>query len=264
VLSKGILRPALTDEQIADFQLCAHENSDTEWWSKAACEKKVQGLRLPSQGGGLYIKEGLTLDVNTYLQGLWKACASHGTQHHQQAMMTPGDVALYDRILIAMGHLSKNFPPLKDLPIAAVKGQNIELKWPTHVHPLPFSLNSQKYVVMRPDNTSCLVGSTYEHQFATPKAEREIALKEIMPNILDFFPSLKDAEVLSVRAAFRASSPNHLPLVGKISDKFYFFTGLGSKGLLYHAWVGKHVARALITTQEKHFPEKIHYKPASL
>jgi glycine/D-amino acid oxidase-like deaminating enzyme len=119
-------------------------------------------------------------------------------------------------------------------------------------------LNSQKYIVMRPDNKSCLVGSTYEHQFTTPKAERESALQEIMPNVLEFFPALKDAQVLNVRAAFRASTPNHLPLVGKVSDKFYFFTGLGSKGLLYHAWVGKLVARALLSTHASHFPEKIH------
>jgi glycine/D-amino acid oxidase-like deaminating enzyme len=259
VISKGILRPAVSAQQIADFQTCAQTYSDTEWWDKKQCENKVSGLHLPADGGGLYIKEGLTLDVRSYLQGLWQACAFHGSQFHQQAMVTPQDLAGYDRILIAMGPLTKNFPPLKDLPIAPVKGQILELKWPDGVEPLPFSLNSQKYVVMRPDLKSCLVGSTYEHQFMTPKPEKEKALEEIMPNILEFFPALKDAKVIAVRAAFRASTPSHLPMVGKISDKFYFFTGLGSKGLLYHAWVGKHMARAMLTTHTKHFPEAIYY-----
>lgn len=260
VLSKGILRPAVNSQQIADFQHCAQNYTQTEWWDKQRCEKKVAGLQLPPEGGGLYIKEGLTLDVRSYLQGLWQACAYHGTQYHQQAMISGSDLAEYDRILVAMGPLTKNFPPLKNLPIAPVKGQVAELKWPVHLKPLPFSLNSQKYIVMRPDHKSCLVGSTYEHQFSTDKAEQEKALKEIMPQVLEFFPALKNAEVLAVNAAFRASSPNHLPLVGKISDKYYFFTGLGSKGLLYHAWVGKHVARALLTTETKHFPEKIYHR----
>jgi len=259
VLSKGILRPALSSQQIADFQHCAATYPDTEWWNKKTCEEKVQGLQLPTDGGGLFIKEGLTLDVKSYLQGLWQACAFHGTQYHQQAMVSQEELADYDRILVAMGPLTKNFPPLKDLPITPIKGQILELKWPTGAMPIPFSLNSQKYIVMRPDLKSCLVGSTFEHQFTTPQAEKEKALQEIMPNVLEFFPALQGAEVLSVRAAFRASTPNHLPMVGKLSDKYYFFTGLGSKGLLYHAWVGKYVARALITTHSKHFPERIHY-----
>jgi glycine/D-amino acid oxidase-like deaminating enzyme len=260
VLSKGILRPAVSDRQITDFQACAQLHPDTEWWDKRTCETKMPGLRLPPHGGALFIKEGLTLDVNAYLNGLWQACAFHAATHHRKMSITTEDLAPYDRVLVAMGALTKNFAPLKNLPITPVKGQNIELKWPTNIPPLPFSLNSQKYIVMRPDQRSCLVGSTYEHQFTSPNAERELALNEIMPNIIDFFPALKDAEVLAVRAAFRASTPNHLPLVGKISEKFYFFTGLGSKGLLYHAWVGKHVARAMLSSEERHFPNQIYYK----
>ena len=175
-------------------------------------------------------------------------------------MISPTDLATYDKILIAMGPLSKNFPPLKDLPITPVKGQIMELEWPKNVKPLPFSLNSQKYIVMRQDQKTCLVGSTYEHEFTSPKADKEKALQEIMPNILEFFPALEKAEVKAVRAAFRASSYNHLPLVGKISEKFYFFTGLGSKGLLYHAWIGKRMARAMLTAHTKHFPEEIYYQ----
>lgn len=259
ILSKGILRPALSPQQITDFQACAQVYHDTEWWDKERCERIVSGLHLPQEGGGLYLKEGLTLDVQTYLQGLWQACAIHGTQYHQKAMVSNEELAAYDRILIAMGPLSKNFPPLKDLPITPVKGQILELKWPSGVKPLPFSLNSQKYIVMRPDGRSCLVGSTYEHHFTSPKPDPELALKEIIPQIATFFPALEKAPVLSIRASFRASTPNHLPLVGRVSDKFYFFTGLGSKGLLYHAWVGKRVARALLMNDPRHFPEELYY-----
>jgi glycine/D-amino acid oxidase-like deaminating enzyme len=257
ILSKGILRPALFEEQITAFQTCAHTHSDTEWWDKKTCETKVAGLQLPPEGGGLYISEGLTLDVKTYLQGLWQACALHGTQYHQQAMISQADLAAYDRILIAMGPLTKNFPPLKDLPITAVKGQILELKWPGNITPLPFSLISQKYLVMSPDQKSCLAGATFEHTFTSAKPDRAKAIDEIMPHVTAFFPSLERAEIIAVRAAFRASSHNHLPIVGKIDDKHYFFTGLGSKGLLYHAWVGKRVARALLTKSPDHFPDQL-------
>jgi glycine/D-amino acid oxidase-like deaminating enzyme len=258
ILSKGILRPALTPQQVEDFQKCVDEHSETEWWDNKTCEKKVQGLHVFEQGGGLFIKDGLTLDVQAYLQGLWKACALLGTQHHQQAMIRLSDFETYDRILFAIGPMTKNFPPLKDLPISAVKGQILELKWPEGVKPPPFSLVSQKYLVMRKDLKSCLVGSTYEHTFSTPQADKAKAYEEIMPHIISFFPKLAKAEILHCRAAFRATTPNHLPIVGKVADKYFFFTGLGSKGLLYHAWIGKRVARALLSNQTKHFPAKLY------
>jgi hypothetical protein len=34
---------------------------------------------------------------------------------------------------------------------------------------------------------------------------------------------------------------------------------LGSKGLLYHAWVGKCMARTLLTNDTHHLPEELHY-----
>lgn len=259
ILSKGILRPALSSQQIADFKEVAEKNEETEWWEKKKCEETVSGLQLPEEGGGLFIKNGLTLDVQTYLQGLWRSCALLGTQYHQQAKVRIQDLEEYDKVLIAIGPLVKNFPPLKELPINSVKGQILELKWPTPIPPLPFSLNSQKYIVMGPDQKTCLVGATYEREFTSPRPDQEKAVEEILPKIISYFPPLKNAEVVGCRAGFRASTPNHLPLVGKMSDKFFFYTGLGSKGLLYHGWVGKRVARTLLTGDIKHVPEKIYF-----
>jgi|GEM_PF-604665 len=260
VLSKGLLRPALTSTQNSDFQLCAQNHVETQWWDKKTCEAKIEGLQLPPEGGGLFIPDGLTIDTKAYLQGLWQACALLGTQYRQMAMIRQSDLERYDCVLIAMGPLSKNFPPLKDLPIQPVKGQILELKWPTKVAPPPFSLISQKYLVMSRDLKTCLVGSTYEHQFDTLHAEPEKAKQEIMPHVLQYFPALKDAEIVNCRSAFRASSPNHLPLLGKVSDNLFFFTGLGSKGLLYHAWLGKHMARAMLSGKTKYFPPEVHFE----
>jgi glycine/D-amino acid oxidase-like deaminating enzyme len=260
ILSHGILRPALSSQQIVDFRACTQNHRNTEWWDKKTCEAAVAGLQLPQESGGLYIKEGLTLNVKAYLEGLWQACALHGTQYYQQAMISQTDLEAYDRVLIAMGPLCKNFPPLKDLPISLVKGQMLDLKWPENIKPLPFSLISNKYIVMRPDQKSCLVGSTYEHTFTSPQPDRVKAIAEIIPEITPFFPSMKKAEILAVHAAFRASSSNHLPMAGKISDTYYFFTALGSKGLLYHAFVGKQVARVMLTQDTQYFSEQIHYR----
>ncbi|MFZ0564968.1 MAG: FAD-binding oxidoreductase [Chlamydiales bacterium] len=260
VLSKGILRPAISLQQITDFKECAKKYSEVQWWDKKKCEEQVSGLLLPEEGGGLFISEGLTIDVPAYIEGLWKACALMGTQYHQQAMVQPHHLESYDRVLIALGATSKNFPLLKSLPISPVKGQILELKWPKNSIALPFSLNSQKYLIMARGGETCFVGATYERNFTSPLPDQEKAAAEIMPKITAFFPSLADAQIVGCRAGIRACTQNHLPLAGKISDKFYFFTGLGSRGLLYHSWLGKQVARAILTQDPRHFPDEIHFQ----
>lgn len=257
VLSKGILRPAITQTQVSDFQKTAASHLDTQWWDKTRCEQTVPGLLVPEGCGGLFIPEGLTIDSAAYLQGLWQACALLGTQFYQEARIKLSDLATYDKVLIAMGPMSKQFPALKELPITPVKGQILELKWPTAIPPLPFSLISQKYVAMSPDHTSCLVGSTFEHTFNTYTADLDKAKQDILPNILTYFPPLKDAEIVNCRCAFRASSPSHLPLLGQAPDKTYFFTALGSKGLLYHAWLGKMMARTMLSSDLSHIPPEV-------
>lgn len=261
ILSKGILRPAILPEQIAAFQKIAHEYpQEVEWWNRDRAISTVLTLQLPQEGGGLMIKAGLTLDTQGYLQGLWKACALLGTQFHQQAMVQKSELEAYDRILIAMGPMTKNFPPLKDLPLTPVKGQVLELEWPLKIKPPPFSLISQKYLVMHPSGKSCTVGATYEHDFISAKVEQEKAAQDILPKVTAFFPALGEAKILRCRAAFRASTPNHLPIAGKINEQFYFFSGLGSKGLLYHGWLGKRVARMLLTKDPGHLPKEVFFQ----
>lgn len=262
VISKGILRPAVTREQIDDFKKCALQNPDeTLWWDKESCEDKVKGLVIKEKdGGGLFIKHGLTIDVPTYMAGLWQSCALLGSQYHQTALLSEKDLKRYDRIVFAVGYATKGFKPLSHLPIELIKGQVLQIKWPQDIPPLPHSLISEGYLVMSPDRKTCIAGSTYERKYTTTQPDLETALPEIRRKIEPFFPSIAQAEIVSCNAGVRAASQhNHLPVVGKLSDKFWFATGLGSKGLLYHAWIGDALARALIFNNPNAIPPEVRY-----
>ena len=259
ILSKGILRPALTEEQHNAFKQCAESHKDTEWWEAARCLEEIPGLALPESSGGLYIREGLTLDVQDYLQGLWQTVTKMGVQHHQTALIQKSELAKYDAVLVAIGPLTRNFPGLTELPITPIKGQILELEWPQGVTPPPMSLVSHKHLVMNRDYTRCHVGATYERKFDSPHPDVEKAAAEILPHVTSFFPALEKAKVVGVRAGFRASSSTRMPLVGQVNEKLYFFSGLGSKGLLYHAWVGKRMARAILSKDARHLPSDIHF-----
>ena len=246
VLSKGILRPVLGSEQAALFQERAQENPEQlEWWSHDASMAAIPGLVLPTHGGGLYVKEGLTLNVQNYLQGLFRACLSHGVVFKQIRGLDSEMIKNYDKVIVCLGANSLGFGHFHTLPMKPIKGQILRLKWPHDTPPLPMSLVGDKQIVMSLDQKSCSVGATYEHKFQDLLAHKEQAYSEIMPKISTYFPALANAEVLECRVGFRGSPANRFPLCGKFEEKFWFLTGLGSRGLLYHAWLGKRLAQAV-------------------
>ncbi|NGX55380.1 MAG: Hydrogen cyanide synthase subunit HcnC [Chlamydiae bacterium] len=263
ILSKGVLRPTISKEQILHFKECAARNPDeAQWWDKEECLKTIPGLVLDlPDAGGLYIKRGLTINPILYLEGLWQACARLGCQWHRTAQVDTQKLQTYDCILFAVGHAVKQFKNLEEIPITPVKGQILELKWPEELPPLPFSLISTGYVVMGPDQKSCVVGTTHERDFKTIDPEPEVAAPLIFDKINRFFPQLAKAKIIRCRTGLRASAPKRLPIVGKIFDKMWFITGLGGKGLLYHAWVGDLLSQAMLANDPSNIPPELWYVP---
>ncbi len=247
VTARGILRPATKDATINAFKMRAKEHpKDLEWLDKNAALEHIPELSLPEHGGALHIKDGLTINIEAYMEGLWLASARYAASFTKVSVLTKEQLIPYDRVLIALGANALDFDVLKSLPMTRVKGQVLQLEWPKDLSPLKMSLAGEGQLVMAPDFASCYVGSTYERDFKNMKASPKNAHKEIMAKVNRFYPALKDAKVLSCRARVRASSKTRLPLIGQLNEKVWFLTGLGSKGFFYHAWAGKMAAQAMI------------------
>lgn len=260
VLSKGILRPAVTPSQIEDFKRAAEANDETEWWDKEKCEGQVPGLEIPSAGGGLFIKQGLTIDVETYLQGLWKACALLGTQFYQRAVINENELQHYDKVIFTTGSSIRDIKSLSALPVEGIKGQVLILQWPDYLPTLPFSLISEGYLTIGKDLKTCQAGATFERTFASPEPDLEIALPLIRKKIASFFPEINDFKVLECKAGVRAAGKNtHLPLMGRSNERVWFLTGLGSKGLLNHGYLGELLAQALLKNDTSLLPRELRY-----
>lgn len=269
ILSHGLLRPALTREQIDDFQKCAESYPDVEWWSKERCLSEVKGLDFHASedrehAGGLYIKNALTIDVPKYLEGLWQTCALKGAQHIKRAIQSLDELKKYHRVVCALGFATRKIPELAHLPILQVKGQILELRWPDMLPPLPFSLISKGYLVRGKDPHRCIAGATFERQFSSLDPDPSIAIPKIFDKILPFFPALAEAEVLTCRAGVRATlGRDPLPLVDRISKTLWVFTGLGAKGILYHAWLGERLAQAILTDDPLLIPQAVRQRGTS-
>ncbi len=236
--NSGILRIALDDAQKTDYQLCASKFSDVDWWE----EDQIQGI-VPGivDKPGIWIKQGLAVNCSLYLQGLWQACRDKGATLEIDDIKDFNLLNSFDAIVITAG---AGIQALATLKLSHVKGQLIEFGWP-NLPPLPMPVNSYVYMVKHPSKNSCFAGATYERQFTDDVPDPTKATAEILPQVQSLFPSFTSLEVLGCQSGIRVFNPNHQPSFGKITDKVWFLTGMGSKGLLYHALYGEKLAQAI-------------------
>jgi len=251
----GILRPAQTLEQCADFYSAAQKYDDLEWWDQKKCEKIIPGIKAKA---GLFIKSGVTVHTHRYLEGLWNACSSLDATLEIDSIAEIEELKSFDVVIVAAGAGTKQLTQGMPFSLFHTKGQIIELSWPAQLAPLPMSLVSKSYIVMQPDLKSCLVGATYERNFLTPWAEPNHATVELLEKASSLLPELAHASILSYRAGVRVcSADNRIPIVGPVAPNTWIFTGLGSKGLLYHAWLADLCSQAILSNNPLLLPPEV-------
>lgn len=240
ILSSTLLRIPSSQEQETAFRFSQSLYNDLEWLEPGQVRALHPGL--PDKPG-LRIHSGLTLDVAGYLEGLARIALHQGLKLEKKSVQSLDALHDFDAILIAVG--AAPFPELSGIKIAQVKGQLLEVGYPQDLPPLPFSLIGPVYLTMTPDRKRAIIGATYEHQFTDSAPDPEFATKSLLPKAESFFPCLKGQPVLDVRAGIRGSTPSRLPFAGKINDRVHALVGMGSRGLLYHAYFAKQLVKSL-------------------
>lgn len=229
----GILRLACTEKQRDDFLLCATQYPEyTQWLDAPECQVLAEGC---GNASGLFIKGGMTVYSPLYLQGLWKACQSRGLQFVRQTVNSLKEVEGFDLTIVAAGADTAFFPEFSNLPLRVIKGQVLELSWPKNRKPLACALNSHVYIVMTESKTSCLVGATYEKVYTDKESNRKKAEEELLPKAYEVYPALRESEILHCYVGMRVTTQQRVPLARQIAPSQWVITGMGSKGLLYHA-----------------------------
>lgn len=237
----GLIRPAAHTEQEKDFALCAKKHPE-EVMLMSPQEYPNSFGNVPTHSG-LFIRSAAIIECPKYLQGLWLACKKRGVKFEQRNVASLDEVKHFDRVVIAAGGATTSLPELKHLPITPVKGQLLELEWPEGISPCEYPINSLAYLLMQPNHKTCIVGATFERHFPHANPDLQLACQLILPKIQPFFPMLESKNVIICRSAIRASTDDHKPILLQFSEKCWVLTGMGSKGLLYHALYGEELAR---------------------
>ncbi len=231
----GIVRLAMNNDQKKAYQASL---PDAEFLDEEAVKS-----RFPKaiSSGGLWIPQGKTVFSKPYLEGLWQACEKRGAKLHLQPLQDLKELDAFDAAVLANGHKILSFKECADLPLKTRHGQALVCRWPASEPPLACSLIGRGHLSLSEDPSLCLLGATYENTFDPKRVE---ALRE---QIGVFYPPARDFEILDVRRGVRiAPKEGYLPLVQSISKKVWVFTGLGSRGLLYHGLYGKELSLEII------------------
>lgn len=189
------------------------------------------------------IHSGITVLSENYLEGLSAAVIKMGGELVIQKVEGLDALGAFDHIVVAAGYGVRQFSECQQLKIKFLKGQSLRLSGKP---PFEKSLISQGYIAHIGSTTHFELGSTYEKEFANDLPNMNLA-KELLQEKLAYCPG---AEILECKAGVRVAAQNHyLPLIEQIAPNAHVFTGLGSRGLLYHGLYGRTLAQSILSNK---------------
>lgn len=204
------------------------------------CTPRVMHEDIEKIEGGVRINSGYLLFVKQYLCGLY--LASKGVELKRCMIHNLCELGAFDKIVLCTGaSLSGLSSILEPFKLDRIKGQMILC-----------SVN--KPIVKRacmntlheiPWGSNLILGSTYERNYSSIKANMKEALASLKQRKSDYpFDKIVPLKCFS-SARLSRKSPQYLPVCEKISSKIFVFTALGSRGALYHALFAQKMAALL-------------------
>lgn len=177
------------------------------------------------------ITSGWTVFTPLYLQGLSRLCEKRGVEVKIQEIEAVEVLDRFDHVVLAVGAGIRFFKEREELKINFVKGQILTCQLN---EPLERSISSKIYTALTDDPLKCHLGATYERDVIDDIPDGEKAIQLLKPNL----------PVLDCRAGIRVTNPAHyFPILKQLGPRSHVITALGSRGLLYHAFLAKQLSQ---------------------
>jgi glycine/D-amino acid oxidase-like deaminating enzyme len=195
------------------------------------------------EGDRWLVTSGRVVNCPLYLQGLWSLIEKRGGRLRREKVEDVAILEGFDQVVIAAGAWSGKIKGIGPLSASVLKGQVLVCRAKEGVVLPEMSLVGKGYMAI--EKRQCYIGSTYERGLVDERADMKVCQELILPKIAPLFP-LERLEIVEARASLRlCMRPHYFPLVRKEREGVWVVTGLGSRGLLYHALVGKEVANRI-------------------
>lgn len=270
VLRDEIYRIALTEENAKQLRETAETVPSISNWLSYEEASEITATCF----GALRLFNGCrVIHMPSYLKGLWEACKLQAaasdnnlewleTNRLAASASTSGEnLADFDTIVLAAGSglFSGSILTTDLMPVQLVKGQSVELK---HLEDedrnlLEHALLCGKYVSPLPDGR-VLVGAT--HEFKPELLSKELVVEELKARTDAMIPDIWremifDRVTKGVRVQSKRGPQGRRPIIGRLPADLglsighpnaWIFTGLSSRGLLYHGLYGKLLAQGVL------------------
>ncbi|CAG9460625.1 unnamed protein product [Pedinophyceae sp. YPF-701] len=242
-------------------------------------------LRLPAptcaeEVGGLLVPDGLVVSPQVYMAGLWEACVALAGGAGAAVRLVEAEVGSvaemggeYDAVVVAAGAAMGSVAEARGaFPLRFCQGFSIELAGAGRAgagreYPggSPSVLGS--YYVAEHDRDRVVVGATKDNDATAADAGPEAAAVGVLRGKAEgIWSDLADWDVALLRSGVRALSPKThlgtLPMAGRVGQvaggtEVWAVTGLGARGFLYHAILGKWLAQAVLDRDPGALPEEL-------
>ncbi|XVE71089.1 hypothetical protein DITRI_Ditri10aG0122400 [Diplodiscus trichospermus] len=293
VRRRGILRPATTmktlDLLIDNAQNCL-AGCKIEIIDKDAAVKLIPHLHVPFNLA-FYMPEAVNVNSQYYLKALFLACqnlvkelsaSGHGKKKlcvQKKSVCELRELeGEYDAVIVCLGAKADLLPELAGrLPLRTCRGVVLHWQLPDNIgedyadHGP--SILSDAWLAIQ-GNRSLYMGSTWEWKSRNSSSnvstdEAFNAIQELLPKASAIYPGITGWNFAGARAGLRAMPPlaphGSLPLLGCVNNllgdnvkcKYWLLGGLGSRGLLYHGWLGKLTAKAVLSCNEQIIPSEL-------
>lgn len=150
-----------------------------------------------------------------------------------QLTTSTGDISA-KTLILACGSKLAHFDQSKALPLNKIRGQVSHVKQPA-MAPLKTVLCHKGYITPQWQNIHC-IGATFDRTSAEPvitgqddEENLQLAVAQLNQPIW-----LEGTEITGAAAAFRATLPDHLPVVGAVTaqPELYLLGALGARGIM--------------------------------
>lgn len=258
----GILRPALNDAQAVRLCTLAMEQDDSfTWLSPDEVRARYPYVSAPF---GAAITTGGVVDTPRMLKYTHRTIASRCTVLSSDLVswedigsgvtvaLKSGSSLHASKLILALGADYKSFPVLSALNLHCIKGQIVRVRAPEY---LSCSIPVSGYGYVVPLRDTLILGTTYEHSYQDDQPTTR-GSKNILALTQQMVPCIETADVLDKAAGIRVGVPGtRLPMVGPLTENVWVLTGLGSKGLLFGAHIGRNLVNWI--TNPEHIPNEL-------
>lgn len=232
-IKSGIVKLALDDDQKKEFSKACHKYENLKFKKP---EELSSDLFINSSHFGIEIENGFLVYSQKYLIALKRLVESLGATFNEEKIFSLTELKHFDKIIVCSGYGIKELHP--SVSLKYVKGQILTCLLKEPLVKKPVIANG--YICPTIDPLVYTIGSSYEHHFKSDSIDTQEARRKILIPWQKIFPMIQEAQILECQAGVRVMHPpTYLPFLKKIDEKTTVFTGLGSRGLLYHAYLAK-------------------------